>query len=122
MTDNVVLEEASKEQHMDPMEMIRKMNKDIEEMKRRHEEERKDLQALREKSTLIKQQMNNKGPTLSTPTQPGLPKRTHAEHERTIQGESKEASRDHNSSIHHNHNRLNYSAPFHARNCGCLAT
>lgn len=68
MTNNIVVEEAFGEQHA--QWKIKRLSKDMEKMKRKHEEEIKELQALCVENTLIRHNMNNKRPILFTPTKP----------------------------------------------------
>lgn len=58
------------------MEMIKKMRREMKKIKKKHEEECKELQVLCEENTLIKQHMHNKGCIQSTPTQVGSAKQT----------------------------------------------
>lgn len=66
----------------------------MEKMKRKHEEEIKELQALCVENTLIRHNMNNKRPILFTPTKPKPTKQPWAEHEWTIQGYNDETNKD----------------------------
>jgi len=94
MMSNIVLEEASQNPHLNTMEMIRKLSRGIEEMKKIHEEECEELQALRKENALTKEQ--GKGPMSSTPTLSVPPVQNQMVPKRMVQGDSEGATRDHN--------------------------
>lgn len=66
------------------MEMIRRMSIDMEEVMKKHEEEREVLQALWDEDALIRKHMNSKGSTPSTPTQPRSHKQSCAKPKQTV--------------------------------------
>lgn len=64
MVTNQVQEETANNQ-MEPMEMIRRMERQMDEMQRKWEEE---IKALRVENEIIRQEKGSKGPILNTLT------------------------------------------------------